>query len=143
MRYQNERSYAYAHWCLFNPTGSYPGVDRIRTDLRTDLDQLAEYLRTFRPDDWKDHQRFWNNAEATEAQAEYAAEWAEAEEEVKAAVVKREEQEGQVAVTAHGENEEGKHGAVKREEDKDSTFVKVGEEHMNTLDGNEYLQEEE
>jgi hypothetical protein len=117
MRYQSEHFYAenaYANWCLFNPTGSYPGVDRIRTDLRTDLDQLTEYLKTFRPDDWKDHQRFWNNTEAAEAQAEYAAEWAKAE------------GEGKVAV-AEGEKEE-EEGAVKKEEDEIVAVVKVEED---------------
>lgn len=62
-------------WCLFNPIGSFPGAEQVRSDLRTSLDRIADDLKTFRPEDWKETQRFWNDIEAAEAQEEYAAEW--------------------------------------------------------------------
>lgn len=79
MRFHAENTYN--SWCLHNPVGSFPGAGEVRSDLRTDLDQLADYLKTFRPEDWKQTQRFWNIIEAAEAEEEYAAELAEEQEE--------------------------------------------------------------
>jgi len=72
MRFHAENTYN--SWCLHNPVSSFPGAGEVRSDLRANLDQLADYLKTFRPEDWKQTQRFWNNIEAAEAEEEYAAE---------------------------------------------------------------------
>ena len=79
MRFHAEN--AYNSWCLHNPVSSFPGAGEVRSDLRTNLDQLADYLKTFRPQDWKETQRFWNVIEAAEAEEEYAAQFAEGEDE--------------------------------------------------------------
>jgi hypothetical protein len=54
-------------------------------------------LKTFRPEDWKQTQRFWNVIEAAEAEEEYAAEEQEEEivitsDEEEAAAIKSEEE---------------------------------------------------
>jgi hypothetical protein len=99
----NKRFYAenhYAHWCLFNPDGTYEGVEEDRTSLRNELDELAEYLSSFRSDNWKETQRFWTALEAAEAEEEYAAELAGAEEEEQA---EAREEEGVDAAEAREE----------------------------------------
>ena len=98
-------------------------MGRVREELRDDLDKLAEYLKTFRPDDWKENQRFWNNAEAAEAQAEYAIEIREAQEVENARVIKEEEQEEESAVTTDREKEEDD-SASRGKEEEDSAGVK-------------------
>jgi hypothetical protein len=102
MRFHAEN--AFAHWCVFTPTGSYPGVDTVRNNLRTSLDEVADYLKTFRPDDWKDVQRFWSALETAEAEAEHAAELAEGQEE-------------EVAELAEGQEEEDAEVAEDQEEE--------------------------
>ncbi|CAD0113081.1 unnamed protein product [Aureobasidium uvarum] len=98
MRFYAENTYA--HWCLFNPDGSFPDAGRVRGHLRTELDKVAKYLKTFRPDDWKDAQRFWTNAETAEAKAEYAAEFAEGEEEEGAECAEAEAEQLAAAIAA-------------------------------------------
>jgi hypothetical protein len=78
MRFHAENTYT--SWCLFNPINSFPGADKVRSDMRTNLDNIADDLKTFRPEDWKETQRFWNDIEAAEAQEEYAAERSKEEE---------------------------------------------------------------
>jgi hypothetical protein len=77
MRFHAENTYT--SWCLFNPINSFPGADKVRSDLRANLDRIADDLKTSRPEDWKETQRFWNVTEAAEAQEEYAAERSEEE----------------------------------------------------------------
>jgi hypothetical protein len=99
MRFHAENTYN--SWCLYNPVGSFPGAGEVRSDLRTNLDQLADYLKTFRPEDWKQTQRFWNVIEAAEAEEEYAAE----------------EQEEEIVITS----DEEEAAAIKSEEEADAT----------------------
>ncbi|THZ15091.1 hypothetical protein D6C91_06975 [Aureobasidium pullulans] len=101
----------YAENCLFNPDGSYAGVERTRTSLRDNLDELSEYLASFRPDDWKETQMFWTATETAEAEEEYAAEMAEAEEEQQAGSAEEEgvdnaEAEGKQQIDAAEAKEE-------------------------------------
>jgi hypothetical protein len=101
MRFHAENTYN--SWCLYNPVSSFPGAAEVRSDLRTNLDQLAEYLKTFRPEDWKETQRFWNVIEAAEAEEEYAAQFSEEEDEEE-----EEEEEGieeQAATAQSAEND--------------------------------------
>jgi hypothetical protein len=70
MRFNAEDTYA--SWCIFN--SDYTGVERVRENLRTSLDEVGEYLSTFRPDDWKEMQRFWTAKKIAEAKEEYAVE---------------------------------------------------------------------
>lgn len=65
-------------------------MERTRTTLRDNLDELSEYLASFRPDDWKETQMFWTATETAEAEEEYAAEMAEAEEEQQAGLAEEE-----------------------------------------------------
>jgi SepF-like predicted cell division protein (DUF552 family) len=102
MRFHVETTYA--SWCFFN--GGYLGVEKVQEDLRTPLDVVGEYLNTFRPDDWKERQRFWTAKGITEAEEEYAVEWAEAEEEGDTVDVMEEEEEGGDVVATDGEHEE-------------------------------------
>jgi hypothetical protein len=118
MRFHAEN--VFAHWCLFN--SGYPGAQMVRDNLRTSLDELADYLRTFRPEDWKESQRFWNDAEAAEAREEYVDEWAEAEEEETVVVVEEEEKDDEDAVVVDGENDE-------EEDDDDAVALTEGEEY--------------
>jgi hypothetical protein len=90
MRFHAENTYT--SWCLFNPTGSFPGADKVQSDMRTNLDRIADDLKTFRAEDWKETQRFWNVIEAAEREEEYAAEWAEYEDEEEAAATNSEEE---------------------------------------------------
>jgi hypothetical protein len=110
MRFHAENTYA--SWCISN--GGHPRVERVRENLRTSLDEVAEYLSTFRPDDWKERQRFWTAKKIVEAEEEYAVEWAEAEED-EDVVVEEEENEEERNVAADGENAENR--AARDEED--------------------------
>ncbi|KAG9526024.1 hypothetical protein KCU93_g5625, partial [Aureobasidium melanogenum] len=132
-RYLAENSYA--HWCLFNPTGSYEGVDQDREILREYLDELADYLRPSRPDDWKDAQKFWTAAEVAEAEEEYAAELAEGEEELQADAAEGEEElqadaaEGEEELQADAAEGEGELQADAAEgEDEQQVEAAEGEE---------------
>jgi hypothetical protein len=100
MRFHAENTYT--SWCLFNPINSFPGADKVRSDMRTNLDRIADDLKTFRPEDWKETQRFWNDVEAAEAQEEYAAEWPVVEED-EDEEDEEEEEEEDVAVTQSDE----------------------------------------
>ncbi|THZ73540.1 hypothetical protein D6C84_09652 [Aureobasidium pullulans] len=114
---ENRRYYAencYANWCLFNPDGSYEGVERTRTTLRDNLDELSEYLASFRRDDWKETQMFWTATETAEAEEEYAAEMAEAEEEQQARLA----EEGGID-NAEAEEEQQIDAAEAKEEEQD------------------------
>jgi hypothetical protein len=113
MRFHAEN--AFAHWCVFTPTGSYPGVDTVRNNLRTSLDEVADYLKTFRPDDWKDVQRFWSALETAEAEAEHAAELAEGQEEEDAELAEGQEEED--TELAEGQEEEDAEVAEDQEEE--------------------------
>ncbi|KAH0026459.1 hypothetical protein KCU78_g4362, partial [Aureobasidium melanogenum] len=139
---ENKRFYAenhYAHWCLFNPDGTYVGVEEDRTTLRNDLDELAEYLSSFRPDDWKDTQRFWTAIEAAEAEEEHAAELAEAEEEGQAELAEEEgiddaeaEEEQQIDAAEAREEEQGV-AAAEAEEEQGVAAAEAEEEHAAEL----------
>jgi hypothetical protein len=102
MRFHAENTYT--SWCLFNPTGSFPGADKVQSDMRTNLDRIADDLKTFRAEDWKETQRFWNVIEAAEREEEYAAEWAEYEDEEEAAATNSEEEAAAIQLTNPEEN---------------------------------------
>jgi hypothetical protein len=54
---EDMRSHAettYTSWCLSNLTSSFPSAHRVRSDLRTKLDRLADDLETFTPKPWKE-----------------------------------------------------------------------------------------
>ncbi|KAG9588307.1 putative arsenite transmembrane transporter protein, partial [Aureobasidium melanogenum] len=120
---RSSAEYACSNWCLFNRSGSYPGADRVQRNLRTQLDELAEYLKTFGPDDWKETQSFWNDVEAAEAQEEYAAKWTEAEEEKNDAATESEVEESAIA--------------VEKEEDEYVTAAEGEEEYATASEGEE------
>lgn len=106
MRFHAENTYN--SWCLHNPVSSFPGAGEVRSDLRANLDQLADYLKTFRPEDWKETQRFWNNIEAAKAEEEYAAESGEfgdeEEEEDEDEEVGEEEEEEEIIASSEEED---------------------------------------
>lgn len=112
MRFHAEN--AYTSWCLFNPTSSFPGADKVRSDLRTNLDRIADDLKTFRPEDWKETQRFWNVTEAAETEEEYAAERLEEEEDEEKG--DEEEEDGEEEEDAAAAQSE-KQAAAESEED--------------------------
>ncbi|KEQ77777.1 hypothetical protein M436DRAFT_17250, partial [Aureobasidium namibiae CBS 147.97] len=111
MRFHAENTYN--SWCLYNPVSSFPGAGQVRSDLRNNLDQLADYFKAFRPKDWKQTQRFRNNIEAAEAEEEYAAELAEEQEEEAPTTSEEEEEE----IIASSEEEDAAAAAEREEED--------------------------
>jgi hypothetical protein len=119
MRFHAENTYTSR--CLFNPTSSFPGADKVRSDLRTNLDIIADDLRTSRPENWKETQRFWNVIEAAEAEEEYAAERSEEEED---------EEEEEDAASAQSEEEaaavESEEDTVERAEEEDEEDTVLG-----------------
>lgn len=89
-------------------------MERTRTTLRDNLDELSKYLASFRPDDWKETQMFWTATETAEAEEEYAAEMAEVEEEKQA-----EWAEEECIDNAEAEEEQQIDAAEAKEEEQD------------------------
>jgi hypothetical protein len=85
-------------------------TERLHQELRGLLDGLSAELKSWRPDDWYEHQRFWNDADAEDrdaAMAEALEEWyaEQAEGEVEVAANEAEGEEEVAAEEAEGEEE--------------------------------------
>ncbi|KAH0373701.1 acid protease, partial [Aureobasidium melanogenum] len=121
-----------AHWRLHRPAAGTPARarrERLEKEIRDLLDDLAEELRSWRPDDWYEHQLFWTEADAQErnvaigeALKEWYGEQVEGEEEEEAAEEAEGEEEN-IVKQAEGEGEEG----VKQAEDDEENTVKQTE----------------
>jgi len=100
MSHQDARFHAettYAMWCLFNPSGSYPGVEGVREELRDDLNTLSRCSNAFRPHDRKERRK-------------------------KMLSLKKDKQEGEVVVTPDEKNKVN-NSAARVEEDEDAASV--------------------
>ena len=118
-RYHTEN--AVSHWRSSRHLGDEARTKRIYKELRGLLDDLAEELKSWRPDDWYENQRFWTDADAedrdaviTEAQEEWLAEHTEGEE--KDAVEQAEGAQEKIVTQAEVEEEEAAKQAEGEEE---------------------------
>ncbi|KAG9677116.1 hypothetical protein KCU95_g16143, partial [Aureobasidium melanogenum] len=120
-----------AHWHLHRPAAGTPARarrERLEKEIRDLLDDLAEELKSWRPDDWYEHQLFWTEADAqdrnaaiTEALKEWYGEQVEGEDAEEEAA---EEPEGEEENITKGEAEK----VAERAEGEDEKVAKQVED---------------
>ncbi|KAG9950087.1 hypothetical protein KCU85_g3910, partial [Aureobasidium melanogenum] len=119
-----------AHWRLHRPaagTAARARRERLEKEIRDLLDDLAEELRSWRPDDWYGHQLFWTEADAqdrnaaiTEALKEWYGEQVEGEDAEEEAAEEAVDEEEDIVEQAEDEEEEG----VEQPKDDEGNTVK-------------------